>query len=304
MNQRSGSSGCQVVGIVLAILLVATVCMATGLVLGGGIGLITGGAAGYAFGRVQSTHVEPHIEIPIPQPHGDEEWRLPEEPPDVGLRPYLGVGYETVEEGAHVVEVTPDSPADQAGLRVGDLILAVDGAPVGEGNPDLAARVLEHKPWDEVELRVQRGDEELELAVTLGARVDFEGRFHLPPGESPMPPGWHHPPEGWPLPPDWEWPQQWPHLGVRIRQLEVGAEVLKVAPGSPADEAGLRAGDLILAMDDEEVTCETPLVVLIAAHEPGDAVVLTVERDGREQEIQVKLGEWPLPEEPGTTEEG
>jgi len=106
------------------------------------------------------------------------------------------------------------------------------------------------------------------------------------------------------LPPEWEWPQQHPYLGVRVHQLEEGAEVTEVAPGSAAETAGLREGDLILAVDDEEVTRETPLTVLIAAHEPGDVVVLTIERDGREREIEVELGEWSAPEEPGARWEG
>jgi S1-C subfamily serine protease len=296
VNQRSGLSGCQVVGIVLAILLVATVCMATGLVVGGGIGFLTGGTAGYAIGRAQSTHVEPRIEIPMPQPRDEERERPPEEVPEVEIRPYLGVRYETVEEGARIVEVTPEGPADQASLREGDVILAVDGAPVGEGNPDLAARILEHQPGDTVELRVQRGDEELELAVTLGAQAVFEGRPLFPPGEFPMPPWWQNPPE--------EWPRERPYLGVHVRQLEEGAEVLAVVPESPADGAGLREGDLILAVDDEEVSRDTSLVGLIAAHGPGDVVVLTVERDGREREIEVELSEWPAPEEPGAMGEG
>jgi serine protease Do len=91
---------------------------------------------------------------------------------------------------------------------------------------------------------------------------------------------------------------------VYVRQLEEGAEVRQVVPGSPASEAGLREGDLILAVDDDAVTRETPLAGLIAAHEPGDVVVLTVERAGREREITVELGEWPAPDEPGARWQG
>jgi len=46
--------------------------------------------------------------------------------------------------------------------------------------------------------------------------------------------------------------------------------VLEVVPGSPADEAGLHEGDLILAVDGHEVNRDNPIVSLIAAYEPGD----------------------------------
>jgi hypothetical protein len=201
MNARSGMSGCQIAGIVLAVLLVATVCLAIGLVLGGGIGLVGGGAAGYAIGRARPTGVEPHIEIPIPQPPGDEEWQLPEEFPElplpgVELRPFLGVRYETVRDGARIVEVEPGTPAQAAGLRPGDVILTVDGAPVGEGHPDLTARVLEYEPGDQIELHVRRGSGELDIEVTLGARAVFERRFDLPPGELPDLPQRQQPSQG------------------------------------------------------------------------------------------------------------
>ena len=63
--------------------------------------------------------------------------------------------------------------------------------------------------------------------------------------------------------------------------------------------AGLREGDIILDVDGEDVTRVRPLPGAIAAHEPGDTVRLTIERDGRRQEIEVTLGAWSGAEEPG-----
>lgn len=176
MNQRSGWSGCQVAGILLAILVVATVCMGTGLVLGGGVGLVAGGAAGYTIGRTQIARVGPRVEIPLPERPGEEGPRPPERLPSLQMHPWLGVRYATVEEGARLVIVEPGSPAEQAGLRVRDVILAVDGKRVGEGNPDLTARILECEPGSMVRLRVRRGNEELDVKVTLGARAVLEGQ--------------------------------------------------------------------------------------------------------------------------------
>jgi S1-C subfamily serine protease len=47
-----------------------------------------------------------------------------------------------------------------------------------------------------------------------------------------------------------------------------------------------------------------PRIGLIAAHEPGDGVVLTIKRGGRERKIEVELSEWPAPEGPEAREEG
>jgi S1-C subfamily serine protease len=73
----------------------------------------------------------------------------------------------TVEEGALVDGLLPDGPADQAGLEVGDVIVAVAGNEVID-NDTLQERLLEHEPNETVEVTVVRGSETLTVEVTLG----------------------------------------------------------------------------------------------------------------------------------------
>lgn len=75
--------------------------------------------------------------------------------------------------------------------------------------------------------------------------------------------------------------------------MPLGALVQEVHPGSPAEEVGLRPGDLIVAVDGKSVDLENDLGDLISEYEPGDKVELVVIRQGRERTIQVKLGRQP-----------
>lgn len=72
-----------------------------------------------------------------------------------------------------------------------------------------------------------------------------------------------------------------------------GSAGISVYKDSPADEAGLLEGDLILAVDDFYITEETPLGEIIYFYLPGDTVTLTVVRDGQEFTVNVLLEEYP-----------
>jgi S1-C subfamily serine protease len=76
---------------------------------------------------------------------------------------------ETGQAGALVEEVTAGTGADDAGLRPGDLVVSIDGAPVQSGG-DLAAQIQTHQPGDTVELEVVRDGEQLTVSVTLSER--------------------------------------------------------------------------------------------------------------------------------------
>ncbi|HXG08705.1 MAG TPA: PDZ domain-containing protein [Gemmataceae bacterium] len=82
---------------------------------------------------------------------------------------YLGVGLDPEAEGARISQVMPGSAAEKAGLKVNDIILAVDGEEVRDVD-SLIALLQRHKPGDVVNLTVKRGDQELEMKATLGKR--------------------------------------------------------------------------------------------------------------------------------------
>ena len=72
-----------------------------------------------------------------------------------------------------------------------------------------------------------------------------------------------------------------------------GALVTDVADGSPADSAGIRTGDLILAVSGVRIDQEHTLTGVIHSHKPGDRVEITLWSRGRERTIRVRLGKHP-----------
>lgn len=198
-------------------------------------------------------------------------------------RPYLGIevcagrpgrfwlGFTGRGPGALITSVAEGSPAAEAGLQVGDRILAVDGQTVDATNT-LAALLSAHKPGDTVTLRVARpGEGERDVTVTLG---DKDGQAYL--GVSYVPFGW---PKFIPLP-----------EGVRQ-----GVLVVSVADDSPAAKAGVQVGDVITAVNGQVVANPRALSDAIAAHKPGDQITLKVYRpaDGQTLDIQVTLAGRP-----------
>ena len=72
-----------------------------------------------------------------------------------------------------------------------------------------------------------------------------------------------------------------------------GAIVSSVQPGSPAESAGIKRGDVILAINDQAVVDSNALRNQVASTAPGSNVTLTLLRDGRETKVQIKLAELP-----------
>ncbi|WP_346621518.1 trypsin-like peptidase domain-containing protein [Blastococcus montanus] len=89
------------------------------------------------------------------------------------------------------------------------------------------------------------------------------------------------------------------YLGVRAstaaddqnREVGTGAEVVTVEPGSAAEDAGLRAGDVVTAVGKRPVTTSTELTAAIRSKAPGETVELTVRRGSDVRTVEVALGE-------------
>lgn len=177
----------QVIGLVVAILGLCAVA------LGGG------GFLGYQWGRMQG-RAEALAELQGQASGQALPWPLPGRKPLIEGNnfPYLGVQFEMItpelakaetlaaDTGAILREVLPDSPAEKAGLKVGDIIQKVDGEPVDASNT-LRDRIATRKVGEEVTLGVLREGKTLDVKITLGAYSDFPSFF--PPEEFPSRPG-------------------------------------------------------------------------------------------------------------------
>ena len=84
------------------------------------------------------------------------------------------------------------------------------------------------------------------------------------------------------------------YLGIRVADSpSSGAQVTSVVSGSPADNAGLKAGDVITAIDGNPVTSADDLTAQVGSHKPSDSITVTVTRDGASKKVTVTLGVRP-----------
>jgi len=79
-------------------------------------------------------------------------------------------------------------------------------------------------------------------------------------------------------------------LGVRFGASTYGCMIEEVVPSGPAEKAGLKAGDIIVAFGGQEVTDQQSILQMLAAQKPGDRVIVTVRREGGDVDVPVVLG--------------
>lgn len=195
--------------------------------------------------------------------------------------------------GARVREVSPGGPAQQAGVRAGDLIVAVNGTDVQGHEP--AGRVVQllHdvKPGDKVDLKVSRDGKTRDL--TLTARPDGDEFFIARqfPGLPPLPrvkalAGWG----GAPLivrgpVADMELARLTPALG---RYFGTDAGVL-VVHAPPDGGLGLQDGDVILSIGGRKPIDSSHVIRILGSYDPGEKVTLEVMRLHRKMSVAATL---------------
>lgn len=218
-----------------------------------------------------------------PAPPGQTPRQLPFNPEQ--LRKGLEEQMRRFSGQVRVTEVISGSPAARAGLQRDDIIIAVNETRLDAQNP-LADLIAKFKPGDAVTLTITRKDAEQKLKVTLGENPDKKGAAYLGIRYAPVfdPMGWLPRNLPIPTPPGDLVPETWAAVTVN-----------GVTAGSPADKAGLKQGDVILAVNDKPIKSPRDLIELVRNSKPGDRLTLSVQRQGEDKptEVTVTLGENP-----------
>lgn len=229
---------------------------------------------------------------------------------------WLGVGVKEItperaralnlkdEHGVEITTVEPDSPADKAGLKPGDVVLEYNGQRV-EGTAQFIRFVRETPPGRTVRLTVFRNGSTQTLTATIAERKGRAFRFRAPNVEEEFDiriPRIEAMPDIPRVTMSWRTGM----LGIEgepLRDSQLGeffgvkdgVLVRSVLKGTPAEKAGLKAGDVIVKVDDRKVSEPRDITNALRAARDGSKKTLpvVVVREKKEITIQVTLEDAP-----------
>jgi membrane-associated protease RseP (regulator of RpoE activity) len=210
-------------------------------------------------------------------------------------RPWLGVFLSEDSDGVTISGVKEGSPASKAGLKEGDRFVEIDNKKIGDAE-DIRNAIRKLEPGDTVEVVVERDGREKTVHPVLGeAPKHFGENFSWGNGQGfgPMM--------------NFNAPVSKTYLGVRVQGMTDdlrayfkaphgrGVLVSKVEEDTPADRAGLRAGDVIVSVDGKAISNRGDIGSALMHKEPGDTVAVKVIRDGTPRTIDVEVAERSTP---------
>jgi serine protease Do len=179
--------------------------------------------------------------------------------------------------GALVGDVTSGSPAEKAGVKSGDIVLSMDGSDVRDGR-DLSLKVSRLAPGKSVKLKIFRDGKQSDIAVVLGDVPAGKEAAALPGAAA----------------------NSGPRLGVSVQPMPsdlaqeldlpaktTGLVIVDVRAGSPAEEAGLKRGDVVQEVNRKAVTSIAEFQQAVKAD--GSApLLLQVNRGGSRHFVTVQ----------------
>jgi serine protease Do len=186
-------------------------------------------------------------------------------------------GYDST-EGVLIGDVAPGGPGQQAGLKAGDIVASYNGKPLKDAN-DLRNRVAATDPGSQATLEVFRDGRKQRLAVEIGT-LDSQAAAAAPRGEDPVVLG---------LAVQDLTPELAAQIGVEADLR--GAVVTKVEPGSLAADAGLRPGDMVVAVGDVAVGTAAEFRAAVKSRDAKQGLRLQVLREGLKRFVFLKASE-------------
>lgn len=216
--------------------------------------------------------------------------------PAIGPRGFrldnLGIGFELSENGLTITQLSEDHPLYEAGLREGDIITAINGEALSF--PGTLPQLRNFRNDENITLTLERDGETLEIEINPQDVMGLPLFQMRPFGDDARQPFG-------PFNFDFNVPFNRAQLGVRYAMLTAenasdyeasrteGAYITEVIAGSPAEEAGLMAGDIVIAVNGDIVDAERTLAERIYPYDPGDTITLDVVRGEETLQIEVTL---------------
>jgi serine protease Do len=179
-------------------------------------------------------------------------------------------------KGALVADVVSGGPAEKAGIKRGDIIVAFDGRDI-KNSTDLPRIVAETPVGKTVDVGIIRNGKEMTVKMTIEEMTEKrmeESRTRRPVSDlgmrvSNITPALRS------------------ELGIRDRS---GVVVTNVTPGSPADDAGIQPGDVIKEVNHHQITNLNEYDSAMGGAEEGKPVLLLIKRGGQTFYVSIKVG--------------